>query len=144
MSKAPDPLEAELVALRPLEPTPELRQRIAEGLDEVLPSTRRIWWFALAAGVAAACLAILFRTWDGRRADSRPEIVRQGPAPPAAVPESAPTVLSYQRALARSPEEFDARLNHDALVASQSDPEMLRIGAFTRSDAALHALLGDD
>ena len=58
--------------------------------------------------------------------------------------DSQPTLLAYQRALARSPEELDASLNKHALVAPESNLELVPLGPFNRSDAALHDLLGDD
>jgi hypothetical protein len=144
MSETPDPLEAELSALRPHPVTPGLRQRIAERLAEDPPATRqRLWWIALVGG-AAACLAAVLLWWAvGRRADP-PPIAQPRPTPPAEVAASWPTVLEYERALARSPEELDDLLNRHAPAAPQPDPQLARIGAFTRSDAALKALLGDD
>jgi len=70
-----------------------------------------------------------------------PEVI---PAP-AAVPESetpAPTVLAYQRALARSPEDLNALLDQQAVT--RSNPKPLAAGTFARSPAAIDALLGDD
>jgi hypothetical protein len=149
MSDAPDPLEAELSALRPHEVSPGLRRGIAEGLatPPACPTTQtgRGWWrIALAGGLAAACLtAVLFWWARSRRVEPEP-IVRPQPAPPALVEDSEPTLLEYQRALARSSEELDALLNKHARAAPQPNPELERIGAFTRSEAALHALLGED
>ena len=66
MSEAPDPLEAELSALRPREVSPGLRRRVAERLADPPHARRRIWRIALAAGLAAACLAaVLFRRGGG-------------------------------------------------------------------------------
>ena len=154
MSEAPDPLEAELSALRPHELSRGLRRRIGQRLAEASPpKPRRLWWLALAGGLAAACLAaVLFRRVGGHGEgsdpgpDPRPVVVRPRPAAPVAVEvdDSEPTLLAYQRALARSPEELDALLNKHALGAPQPNPELLAIGAFTRSDPALHALLGED
>lgn len=145
MSQAYEPLEAELRALKPLEPSPELRQRIAQHLVD-LPASRprRIRWIALGGVAAAILVAVVVYMRGGGAADSQPHLVHPGPAPPVPLRDSTPTLLAYERALARSPEEFDARLNQDCLVASQSNHETLRIGAFTRSDAVLHELLGDD
>jgi hypothetical protein len=146
MSEAPDPLEAELSALRPHELSRGLRRRIGQRLAEASPpKPRRLWWLALAGGLAAAFLAAILIWWGGgRRVEPKPIVIRHRPAPPALVEDSEPTLLAYQRALARSPEELDALLNKHALGAPQPNPELLAIGAFTRSDPALHALLGED
>ncbi|HKB35554.1 MAG TPA: hypothetical protein VKD72_03815 [Gemmataceae bacterium] len=102
------------------------------------------WRIALAGGLAAACLAAVLFWWArGRRVEPDP-IVQPQPAPSALVEDSVPTLLEYQRALSRSSEELDTLLNKHARAAPQPDPELERIGAFTRSEAALHALLGED
>jgi hypothetical protein len=66
------------------------------------------------------------------------------PAPAPVVEDPGPTLLAYERALARSPEELDALLGKHAVAAQEPDTEPVPISAFTRSDAALRRLLGDD
>jgi hypothetical protein len=145
MSEAPDPLEAELSALRPHEVSPGLRRRVAQRLAEAPPATRRrLWRLALAGGLAAACLAAVLYWWGGGRRVELEPIFRPQPAPPVVVEDAEPTLLAYQRALARSPEELDALLDKQAVVAPEPNLELVPLGAFTRSDAARHALLGDD
>ena len=146
MNEAPDPLEALLSALRPHEVSPGLRQRIAERLGDSSPKKRqRPWRIALVGGLAAACLAAVLFRWGGDRGVEPGPIAGQPqPAPPVMVVDSGFTLLAYQRALARSPEDLDALLAKDAVVAPESNPELVGICAFTRSDVALHALLGDD
>lgn len=143
MSEAPDPLEAELSALRPREVSPDLRRRVAERLAEAPLSTRRWWWrLALAGALAAAGLAAaLFWGIGGRHIEPEPVFP---PAPAVKAEDYGPTVLAYERALARSPEELDALLNQHARPAAEPHPEPARLGAFTRSEVALHALLGED
>jgi hypothetical protein len=145
MSETRDPLEAELAAVRPHQVSPELRQRIGESLAESSPTRkRRGWWFALAGGLAAACLtAVLF--WRGNGPDVAPKpVVLPPPARHAEVEDGQPTLLAYQRALSRSPEALDALLDSQAADAPEHNPESVPLGAFPRSDAVLHALLGDD
>jgi len=146
MNEAPDPLEALLSALRPREVSSGLRQRVAERLGDSPPQKhRRPWRIALASGLAAACLAAVLFRWGGARVvKPRPIAVLPQPAPPVMVVNSGFTLLAYQRALAHSPEDLDALLAKDAVVAPESNPELVRIGAFPRSDAALPALLGED
>jgi hypothetical protein len=156
MSEAPDPLEAELSSLRPHEISPGLRRRVAERLADV-PSEqrRRLWWYAVAGGLAAACVAALL-LWRGGGKGIEPEHAHRQPAPeprrqplprpapPVDAAASGPTLLACQRALARSPEELDAFLNRHAGVPAELHPELMRVSAFTRSEAILHNLLGDD
>jgi hypothetical protein len=145
MREAPDPLETELSALRPQEVSPGLRHRVAERLAEVPPPTRRrLWWFALVGGLAAACLAAVLLWGRGGRRDEPERTVGPPPAPHAPAEEPGPTLLSYQRALARSPEELEALLDKDVPPAPEPDSEQVPLGTLTRSDAVLHALLGEN
>jgi hypothetical protein len=146
MNEAPDPLEALLSALRPREVSSGLRQRVAERLGDSPPKKRRRpWRIALAGGLAAACLAAVLFRWGGDRVvKPQPIAVLPQPAPPVMVVDSGFTILAYERALARSPEDLDALLAKDAVVVPESNPELVGICAFTRSDVAIHALLGDD
>jgi hypothetical protein len=173
MKDKPDFLEAELSALRPRAISPELRRRIAEQIERTegpgaenfasykrtplarSPSEIFRRRLALGGSLAAACLLAVLWWWGpGRGVKPQTNVVRNPTMPRAevthvevpdgAVNDAVPTLLAYQRALARSPEELEALLNRHALAAPASDPELVRIGALTRSDAALHTLLGDD
>lgn len=146
MSEALDPLEAELSALRPHEVSPGLRRRIAERLADSPPARFRWpWRLVLAGSLAAACLAAVLLRWaGGRRDESRPIVIASQPAPSAEVEDSEPTLLAYHRALGRSQDELDALFDKHARVSAEPSPEFARICVFTRADAALHALLGED
>jgi hypothetical protein len=146
MNEAPDPVEALLSALRPHEVSSGLRQRVALRLGDSPPQKRRRpWRIALAGGLAAACLAAVLFRWGGDRVvKPQPIAVLPQPAPRDMVADSGFTILAYERALARSPEDLDALLAKDAAVAPESKPELVRICAFTQSNAALHALSGED
>lgn len=151
MNDTRDPLEVELSVL-PLQPiSAGLRQRIAEGLEEPVPArSRSLWSLAFAGSMAAACLAAVVWHWiDSQAIEARKRFVGYGGNAASVTAISAavvpqPTLLAYQRALARSPEELDVLLNQHALATPLRDPQPVQVGAFTRSDAALHALLGDD
>ncbi len=148
MNEAPDPLEAELMALRPVEISPELRRRVSERLAErlaVSPPPRHVRWrIAVASGLAAACLVAALIWWKGAGTSQREPIgVRPKSAPSVDVTDAEPTLLAYQRALARSPAQLDALLNAGA-TARESQAEPVQICAFTRSGALIHALLGED
>ena len=146
MSEPLDPLEAELSALRPHEVSPGLRRRIADRLADPSPTRRRRPWpLALAGGLAATCLVAAILRWGiGGAVGPGPIVVPPRPAQTAGVDDSWPTLLAYERALARSPEELGALLDKHAGAAPEPRPEPVPICAFTRSDATRHALLGDD
>jgi hypothetical protein len=145
MSEAPDPLEMELSALRPREVSPELRRRVAERLAESSPARRRwLWRLALAGGLAAAVVAAALFGWRADRGDE--------PAPIAVVVEpdlvievqgTFPTLIEYERALARSPEELDSLLKRDA-GSAPTNRELVSMFTVTRSDAQLRDLLGEN
>ena len=98
-----------------------------------------------AGGLAAVCLAAVLFQWEGERAVETPPIaVLPQSAPPLTAVAPGFTILAYERALARSPEDLDALLTRDAAVALESNPELVRIRAFSQSNAELHALLGDE
>jgi hypothetical protein len=136
MNDLPDPLEAELSALRPAEPSAGLRRGIGRRLETAPPGRRRAW----ALGLAAACLAgVVFLAGRGGRIGPN----RIVPQPLALAEDSEPTLLEYQRALARSPEDLEALLDKHAF-SPQPNPEPEPASALTRSDPALEALLGED
>jgi hypothetical protein len=153
MNDGRDPLEAELSALRPHEVSPRLRRLVAvrlTGSSPAKPERRRLRRYALTGGLAAAFLAAVVTWWEhGQRVERQPFVVHSRPVPrvgveDADVQDSGPTLLAYQRALARSPDELDALLNRQARAEPEGNPALARIRAFTRSDAELRALLGDD
>ena len=125
-----DPLDAELVALRPVALTPQVVSRIAEllgsgdiGRARLAGGRPRVHWIigALAAGVAAS---ITLTAWV-RHADSvrRHEVATRGsevrPVVPAAAPPERPvTLAAYRSALSRSPEEALALLDRDGKASA--------------------------
>jgi hypothetical protein len=146
MSEAPDPLEALLADLRPRDISAGLRQRVAKRLaGSPRPGRVRRSRIALVGVLAAASVAAVLFQWVGDRGGELKPVARQPqPAPPAVVVDSGFTLLAYERALARSPEDLDALLAKDGVGAPESKPELARVCAFTQSDATRHALLGED
>jgi hypothetical protein len=141
-----DRIEAELAALRPHDASPGLRQRIADHQARSGSSSSLWpWGVALAGGLAAAVLAAIVFPWTVKTSGEVGALqVGTQSVPGVAVEPPLPTLMVYQRALARSPEALDARLDKDAALPMGPDPQLAQISAFTRSDAALHALLGED
>lgn len=144
MSEPPDPLEAELSALRPRGVTPGLRRRVADRLADPPTYRRWVWGVALAGVLAAAGGLVLVAPWRRDPVVPGPPVVV--PAPPAAVEseDAAPTLVAYQRALARSPEDLDALLERTAATGPNAEPDQMPVGTFPRSGATFDALLGDD
>jgi hypothetical protein len=145
MSEAPDPLETELLALRPHEVSPELRRRVAERLAESSAARRRWRWrIALAGGLAAAFVAAMLFPWRaGRRDEPAPIPVVVQPALAVEAKRSFPTLIEYERALARSPEELDSVLKRGADWAPPNR-ELVSMFTVIRSDAQLRDLLGEN
>jgi hypothetical protein len=146
MNNAPDPLEAELSALRPHAISPALRRRVAEHLAEATiakrPWPRRI---VLAGSLVGACVAAIFFAWDvARRAERDPLVAQPQPSQPDDIELSCPTLLQYERALAHSSDELNALLDRDAGIGSRRNVELAQISAFLQSDDQVHALLGEN
>jgi hypothetical protein len=105
-----------------------------------------VWWFAVSGGLAAACLAAVLLWWWGSRGRDIERADRSPPplAPATEVEDPGPTLLAYERALARSPEELDALLDKHGTAGEEPDPGLALHDIFIRSDAALRPLLGDN
>lgn len=131
-----DPLEDELAALRPRAVSPELHRGVAESL-KVQPARRWTWGLAV-VGVLTTIGVILSLQGKKDRAPPTPPVVVPAPTVPVESPDPAPSVLAYQRALARSPDDLSALLDKHAAAPGPSP------AAITWSNATLDALIGDD
>jgi hypothetical protein len=147
-----DPLEVELAALQPREPSPQLRERIGSDLaSHPLASTTqprpaahlispRTGLFAVAAAIAA-CAILAFGLRPAKQPVISKPIDEVPPAPlAAAFDPSLPTVWNYQRALGGSPSAVDSLLDKHAAAAPTTD----RLSAahfFIRSDQNLQGEL---
>jgi hypothetical protein len=146
MNETNDPLEEELAAFRPRELSPAFRRRMAGRLADPAPHTsRRVIGIVLVGGLAAAaCLGVvLLGQGGGQRVDTRqavvvPRLASQDRAEDA----TAPTLLTYRRALARSSDELDALLDRHAARARGPEPQHMRTPAFTRSDLESQSFAG--
>jgi hypothetical protein len=136
-----DPLEAELAALRPHEPSLALKQRIAEHLDvvpaiESAPRRRTVRWIGAVGGglIAAGLVAVVFwRRGDETIEPPAPDV--SAPAAAAAFDDSLPSFWSYRTALAESPQAVDALLDRHAAGNTESKPGRARVYFFARYDS---------
>src|SRR5262249_4298681 len=103
-------------------------------------------WLGLAALAparpAAACLAAVLVWHLGRGRDDQ----TAHPSPPAplpAEPDAPPTLWTYQRALAESPEAATALLDKQAALSAASGPAPQPVRAFPLSDRDTLTLVGD-
>jgi len=131
-----DPLEAELVALRPVALTPQAVSRIAEAVgsgdrerSRSAGGRPRVRWVigALAAGLAAsvAVTAWVRHVQSVRRYDVATTTGTQvHPVVPTTAPPERPiTLAAYRSALSRSPEEALALLDRDGRAsAAEASP----------------------
>jgi hypothetical protein len=112
-----DPLEAELAALRPAQPSAELFQRVGRELQRRPGFWARAWFIGPVA--AAACAAVVLLVWRG---GARPvgsvvpvATTTQVPTTTGVADDSdLPALATYRRAWARSPAALDALLDRHA------------------------------
>jgi hypothetical protein len=152
MNEPYDPLEAELVALAPREPSPELKARIAaelaDGVSAPLRAAKRttaqrVWILSIAAALAACLLvAVLARRGELPRHVAPPDEFLH-PSLANAFDESLPTVWTYRRAVYGSPQEMDDLLDKHASSEHGPASQRLNVSAFPMSSTNLQSLLGD-
>jgi|GEM_PF-4739570 len=144
MIEGPDFLELELASLRPKPISDELRQRIENRLQpRRFQQPRRAAHPALASCVAAICLLAVVVCGSMNRYSASMSGNRSVRANDARY-HAEPTLRSYQLAFCRSPDEFQRLLNQHISLTSTTTSSVVRVGAFTRSEATLATLLGDN
>ena len=146
MNERLDALEEELTALRPHEPSLELKQRIGSHLAPPLPvrPARRLVLVVVSGVIAAGLsLAILL----GRVSHPWHESPSWTPFPQTTkaseVGHELPTLSTYQQALYESPEALDALLAKHAALTPMVSPHLAQIDVLFRSDADLRSLTED-
>jgi hypothetical protein len=146
-----DPLELELVALRPRKPSAELTQRIADRLTTVpiepaARGRRPVWTRAALLGglLAASMLAVVI--WHGR------EPAQQAPAATlptldadldAAFDESSPSLWSYRSGLSQSSHTLDQLLDKYAVQSFEHQPGGAPGSVLARFNSDTNSLLGE-
>ncbi|MEX2171298.1 MAG: hypothetical protein WD851_18405 [Pirellulales bacterium] len=145
MNEQGDPLEAELRALSPHVPSPQLRQGIGERIaaETVIPS-RRFRRLALAASLLAACIASAVYL---RRDDPQPVAVTPSSPPDVAVAstfdDSMPSAWVYRRAMRGSADELNALLAKHASAFAGTDARLVTVNILMRSDTKFDPVLGE-
>lgn len=146
-----DPLEEELLAFLPREPSAELKQRIGDQLDsmpvaEPSRQVRRFRWVgALAGGVLALVLAlVLWRASEPKTEMEKPSVLVQ-PLVDAPFDDALPSVWAYRSAFNQSPEALDDLLDKHAIRIPERETKSERAPdyVFVRFDTKLDALTGE-
>jgi hypothetical protein len=125
----PDPFEAELQALRPRPPSPDLRRQVA---GRLAPAPRWPGRAALVGGLVAAGVVLALLLDRGGRHDS---VVVVPPRPAGGA--ATHTLQEYRVALAKSPAALDALLDTEARRPAAAGPPARSVGAFAAIDADL-------
>jgi len=144
--------EAELAALRPIAPSAELKQRIAQRLEEpVIPASGRRsrgpLWLAAICGPIAAVLAFFLLSGGKDKTDpvAEPSDGATQSITATAFDNDLPSLWSYRRAVGQPFAELDTLLDKHAQHSTEPKPQ--RAGAlvsvFARSDSQLEDLLGE-
>jgi hypothetical protein len=113
-----DPLESELAALRPHQPSAELKRRIAGSLAEgsLRPKTENssLWrGAALVGGLLAASLAAVL-VWQGGNQRFLPEPIEMTDHIAFDFDESLPSLWSYRAAMRHSPGSLETLFDKHA------------------------------
>ena len=144
-----DALEKELAAMRPRQPSAELKLRLAASLESAVArratSTPRVVGrrVAILGGLLAACL-VAIAAWPGKGSplDAETNDVPHELRLATTFDPDAPSVWSYRKTLIRSPELLDVALDRHAIAARQSNPGA-PLHAFVRLDSKTNAILGE-
>jgi hypothetical protein len=141
-----DPLESELRALRPRDPSPGLKRRIADELAVSpavpRPSAPRYYGLAVAALAASLLAAALFIRPSKREViEAEPPLAQ--PSVAAAFDATLPSVWQLHNAVNRSAGDLDAVLDEHATRGPAPVISFVQIRGLGRSDNQLETLLGE-
>ena len=124
---ASDPLEDELSSLRPAAPSADLHDRVARALAGRTGKPRFGLWLAAGGFAAAACIvigaAVALRGVRTPRTDSQHVTINAPGTALAPAPDhdGRPALVTYRRALSRSPADLDELLDRHASTSFQGD-----------------------
>lgn len=145
-----DALETELAAMRPRQPSIELKSRIAERLASssprsIQPRSRRVQRrVAMIGGLAAACLAAIV-IWRELipGTEHGPSQVSNDLLVTTAFDSDSPSVWSYRKALTHSSESLAELLDQHSVQEPGSNAGYVPVHAFARLDSNVSDLLGE-
>jgi hypothetical protein len=129
-----DPLEAELTAMRPAEPSPELYAGVEHALAQRPGKWRVVTWLpALGAAAAAAIVTVGFRHRMPNDAPPAPVIAVAPSTFPAARDADRPALANYRGAADLSAAELDDLLDrHAARSLAGGTAGTARAGSLSR------------
>jgi len=146
-----DALEQELAAIRPRQPSAELKSRIADRLKPAMTRPMRstpqsvVRRVAMIGGLLAACLAVAVIWWAGV-----PGVKSDSPDVPyeelmtASFRVDSPSVWTYRNAVVRSPASLDALLDQHSVAALELNSGQTRLQPFfVRLDSKTNDELGE-
>jgi hypothetical protein len=114
---SPDPLESDLRAFSPVEPSRGLADRITGELSDYGRTAPMRFRYFAAVGAAAACVTLAAVTWRvmNRPVNPTPVVITVPPPAPADRDGTdRPALAIYRRALSRSPAALDDLLDRHA------------------------------
>ena len=142
-------LEAELAAFRPVEISPELRQRIAASLHSEPASVRtasvwnQVWLPGASVALLAACVAVLM-TWRSEPPRGQTAHVNDAPVViGTALDDSLPSLWSYRSALRENGRSLEELFEKFSQQSETTPPERARVTVFTRFETLLDDHPGD-
>jgi len=133
-----DPLESELAALHPPQPSPALKRRIAERLRQPQLTWRRV--AILVGGSLAAGIAVLL-AWPQPEPVVNNPLMNGGPVEVTGH-RAAPTLADYRRAVGQSPVALEELLNRHTSLSVRSPGNAGALRAGQRFDPALLETMG--
>ena len=142
MKQSHERLEAELSALQPTQPSPELKDRVAERLQVDVNNQRPPSWALILAAAAVAAgitAAILLPRNDYRQPTELPAAASQTQLA-SAFDDALPSLWQYRAALNRSAYDLDAALDKHSANFSEPNPERARAYVFSRLNSATDPL----
>ena len=137
-----DPLEAELAAMQPRQPSPALARKIAAELAGTASRRRYAVLGALACAVAASVLAALW-LWPS---SETVRVETSSPIQPAltvAFDPTLPSVWSFRAATVQAGDDLNAVLDQHSATAPPEPANYVQIRGFGVSETNRQSILGE-
>ena len=137
-----DPLEAELAAMQPRQPSPALARKIAADLDGATIRWRIAVIGALACAVAASVLAAVWLWPSGETVRVEAHQPLQ-PALTAAFDPTLPSGWSFRAATVQAADDLNAVLDKHSASAPPEPAHYVQIRGFGVSETNRQSILGE-